>query len=361
LYTRVIPYDPEKLNNKIKLDSHKCVQTSFLTPNMKVPFVDPVSAFLLFFQTLFLYLHYSVGGFWSDDHWGVYFLPSFIGLIFLVAMLMSEALFEGRKNVVQGLNEVSQTKMSHVLFQMLTGVMVLLTLVLYVFYLDEDTDLPIYWITTSLFATTILATITLILIYQAKCTPRDGSWVYIFVAILVLSQGLFIWLYNSQWGRIMKVPAWVIALPTFIFLLASFYRTLVQTYQQRTDIGPQMVRQFSFLFLILMVLYVVLASVIHASNPDISWVRPRWIALTFMVYTILLVISSIYVYWKTPSRDDMTKKTDIQYRNPDYDENISYVSVATYTDGHKGNYTDQTTKQNSGFAPGYNPVPFGHN
>jgi hypothetical protein len=272
---------------------------------MQVPFTDPVSATLLFFQTLFLYLHYATTGFWSEDHWGVYFLPSFIALIFLVAMQASEALFEGRKRMVQGLNEVSQTQMSHVLFQMLTGVMLLFTLVLYVFFLDEDTDLPLYWITTSFFATCTLFAITLVLLYQKKsnaheslpqCPPNPPSKVYIFVAVLAFAQGLFLWLYNSPWGVLMKVPAWVIALPVFVFLGASFYRTLMQTYQKKSSVGPNMIRQFGFLFLILLAAYVVLAVVIYVSDPDIEWVHPKWITLPCVVYSALLLGMAIYVY-----------------------------------------------------------------
>ena len=138
---------------------------------MQVPFTDPVFATLLVLQALFIYLHYATTGFFANDNWEVYFLPTIIGLVFLVAILASEALFEGRKRLVQGLPE-TETTMSHVLFQMLTAVMFLFTLVLYIFFLDEDTDLPLYWITTSLFVTSILFTVTLVLIYQQQYVNR---------------------------------------------------------------------------------------------------------------------------------------------------------------------------------------------
>jgi phosphatidylglycerophosphate synthase len=256
---------------------------------------------------------------------------------------------------------------------MLTGVMLLFTLVLYVFFLDEDTDLPLYWITTSFFVTTILFAVTLILIYQSKCYSRAHggmtSKVYIFVAILAFAQGLFLWLYNSQWGRLMDVAAWIIALPTFIFLGASFYRTLMQTYQKRNDVGPHMVRQFAFLFLILMTAYVVLAVVIYTDDPDVAWVQPKWIVLPFMIYTVLLMISAIYVYWATRgSQTAMEKKMDVQLTTV---TTTSYAPISqtpaqiygltlTYLDQHKESYTsvplDQTrSKELEQFLPGYNP------
>lgn len=295
---------------------HCTLISLLLSLEMQVPFADPVSAFLLFLQSLFLYLHYATVGFWADDHWGVYFLPLFVGLIFVVAMMASEALFEGRKRMVQGLTDASQTTMSHVLFQMLTGVTLLFTLVLFVFYLDEDTDLPLYWITTSFFVACILFAATLLIIYHKKEHHHIGpSKVYIFVSILAFTQGLFLWLYNSPWGCVMCVAPWIIGIPFFLFLAASFYRTLMQTYQKRNDPGPNMIKQFGFLFLILMVAYEVLATVIYLANPDIAWVQPQWILLPFMIYTVLLFTSSVYVYWSTTHPEE-EKKLETYFRPP---------------------------------------------
>jgi hypothetical protein len=319
---------------------------------MQVPFTDPVTAFLLFVQSLFLYLHYGTTGFFAGDHWGFYLLPTFIGLIFLVAVLATQALFEGRSRVVRGLNE-AQADMSAVLIQMLATVMLLLTLVLFVFYLDEDTDLPLYWITTSLFGTSVLFFIASIFMYIKALRPIPGckstkiSWAYVFVGFLAFAQGLFLWLYNSPWGRVMDVAVWIVAIPGFVFLLASFYRTLMQTYQKRTDPGPHMVRQFAFLFLILVACYAILTIVIHLSDPDITWTKPRWTCLIVMIYSILLVVAAVYVYAITKGITLPILREDLAYEKkttPVYGITLHYADqkkAETFTEHVVDNQQDQ--------------------
>lgn len=283
---------------------------------MLVPFVNPVTSVLLFLQSLFIYLHFASTSFSNDDYWGLYFLPTILAMLFLLANIGSKAFYQGRRRLLGSeSHDEFEHPMSYIMFEILTIVGLLFTLVLYIFYLDEDTDLPMYWITTSFFVTSLLWAITLTMMYfQTRYLKVNGSnWTSLFIALLALLQGLFVWLYTSPWGRVFNAPVWVIALPIFIFLGASFWATLTQTYRKRNEDGPHLIRQFSFLFLILIVTYSVLAVCVYYADPDIGWVQPKWIALPVMIYTIVLFVVSIYVYWLT--QKEKRKKTVLPTQN----------------------------------------------
>lgn len=261
-------------------------------------------------QALELFLHYAKAGFFGKDHWVVYLLPTFVALIFLVVVMASAALFESRRKPSTG--DSSQAVLSHVLFQMLTTVGALFTWLLLILYLDEDTDLPFYWITTSLFVTSFLVFVTLIAYYMRLgedqpegCPPLRRSTTHIYVGFLALWQGLFYWLYVSPWGRLMKVPVAVVAIPAILFLVTSFVFTLKQTYMHRNDKGVQKIKQIAFMFLILVTMYTFMALLVHFSDEDVGWSKPMWAILPFMIYSAILVPVSIYVYYQeSKERDD---------------------------------------------------------
>src|SRR5689334_17201690 len=73
---------------------------------MKVPFVNPLTAILLFVQSLLFFLRYNGDSNLKEAHWGIMLIPTFIAEIFLVIMLVSEALFESadrrRRETIHG-------------------------------------------------------------------------------------------------------------------------------------------------------------------------------------------------------------------------------------------------------------------
>ena len=54
---------------------------------MKVPFVNPLTAILLFVQSLLFFLRYNGDSNLKEAHWGIMLIPTFIAEIFLVIML----------------------------------------------------------------------------------------------------------------------------------------------------------------------------------------------------------------------------------------------------------------------------------
>ena len=302
---------------------HNIPKNCLNMPTMDIPILNPVLSALLFLQSLFLYLHYATTGFWSDDHWGIYFFPSFLGLVFLVGVLASRILFPTTKRTRDKIYTEEGATLTYGLFQMLTVVVLLFTLVLYQFYLDDETDLPFYWITTSFLVTTVLGSLTLIMYYDyTKNTSKNRTndfaksklKGYLYVSLLVFLQGLFCWLYDSQWGNLLTTSYWVVAIPSFLLIAWMFYRVLMLTYRTRTHTngGSQLFNWSLILILILFTVYVLIATVVHLSDPDVEWTQPKWIALPFTIFSGLLFLIAVKVFWETKQEERINCPQDLE-------------------------------------------------
>jgi hypothetical protein len=290
---------------------------------MQIPFVNPLTSALLFVQALLLYLRFDEAHDVEGSHWGLIMIPTFVAEFFLVAMLASEALFEGsdKKKKDATASEVSETSLSYVLLEMVVAVLILLTTALYVFYLDDDTDLPLYWITTTFFGSTILffaTTISMCKTTLDRAKLKGGKYLTepyetvhqrgirtVIVGFLVMVQGLFLWLYNSPWGRVMDTSLFWILLPAIIIVVSSFVISIRQTYFRRNNPGPNLVRQGAFILLILLLFICLILLILHLDYDLIG--NPKWIVLPILIYSGLLIFISLYIYYHLKSLEKAAK------------------------------------------------------
>lgn len=291
---------------------------------MQIPFLNPVTSTIVFIQSLLLYLRFAGAQGFEDAHWGLVMIPTFVAEFFLVAMLASEALMEGsnKKKRDATASEVSETNLSYILLEMVVSVLVLLTTALFVFFLDDETDLPLYWITTTFFGATILFFITTITMCKVtldhvKCEGKGATTEpyetihqrgirTVFVGFLVMVQGLFLWLYNSPWGVVMNTSLFWILLPSMILLVISFIMTVRQTYFRRNNPGPNLLRQGkshminltslgAFILFILLLLVCLLLIVLQIDYGLVG--NSKWIVLPVLIYSACLIPVTVYIYY----------------------------------------------------------------
>lgn len=280
---------------------------------MQIPYVSPLAASLAFIQFLLLYLRFDEAHDVEDSHWGLMLIPTFVAEFFLVAILASEALVEGgakeRKNITK--NEASDTSLSYILMEMVVSVLILLTTALYVFFLDDDTDLPLYWITTTFFGATVLFFATTVVMCKTTIErARLGELKYriepyetvhqsgartVFVGLLVMLQGLLLWLYTSPWGQLLNTSLFWVTLPSILLLVASFVINVHQTYFRRNNPGPNLIRQGTFIFMILLMFVTLILLIVHLDYGLIP--NPKWIILPLLIYSGIMIPVSLYIYY----------------------------------------------------------------
>jgi hypothetical protein len=336
---------------------------------MQLPFANPVAAALLFLQALLLFLRFVGVNQLENQHWGIVLIPTFIAQFFLIALLASEALYANgkRKKNPTYYADLTATTASHLLLEMVTGVLILLTTALFVFYLDDDTELPLYWITTSFLGATILFFITMIVICfsiweevrndpsknygEPGETRKEKGLRAVFCGFLIFVQGFFLWLYNSPWGRVFDANLFWIVLPTFLFLIASFIVTIRQTYVIKHFGGLAIVRQGVFILAILLLAVTLLLLVLEL---EYGLVNDEWIVLPLMIFFAALLpftlfltyMKKMYYYTrpKFPPREIITGPATNYDPIVDTEKTPSDYAIRYYVTGQEMSKLGQVTQ-----------------